>query len=83
MQYLGSKKRMVKHILPIMLEQRKEKMVWVEPFVGGANMIGNVVFISEYNAPPDFSCIKTVDFSSVLNKNKRVNKTEKLFQYKI
>lgn len=42
MKYLGSKNRIAKHILPIMLEQRKENSCWVEPFVGGANMIDKV-----------------------------------------
>jgi DNA adenine methylase len=42
MKYLGSKNRISKHILPIMLEHRKDRMCWVEPFVGGANMIDKV-----------------------------------------
>lgn len=42
MKYLGSKNRIAKHILPIMLEYRKENACWVEPFVGGANMIDKV-----------------------------------------
>lgn len=42
MKYLGSKNRIVKHILPIMLEYRTPEMTWVEPFVGGANMIDKV-----------------------------------------
>jgi DNA adenine methylase len=42
MKYLGSKNRIAKHILPIMLEYRKDGMCWVEPFVGGANMIDKV-----------------------------------------
>lgn len=42
MKYMGSKRRIVKHILPIMLEERKENQAWVEPFVGGANVIENV-----------------------------------------
>ena len=39
MQYMGSKNRIAKHILPIMLAERKPDQWWVEPFVGGANMI--------------------------------------------
>ena len=39
---MGSKNRIAKHILPIMLEHRKEGQYWVEPFVGGANMIDKV-----------------------------------------
>lgn len=42
MQYMGSKRRFVKDLLPIMLESRKEGQYWVEPFVGGANMIRHV-----------------------------------------
>lgn len=42
MKYMGSKARIAKHILPIMLKDRKEGQYWVEPFVGGANMIDKV-----------------------------------------
>jgi DNA adenine methylase len=42
MKYMGSKNRIAKHILPIMLAERKPNQVWVEPFVGGANMIDKV-----------------------------------------
>ena len=42
MKYMGSKNRIAKHILPIMLKDRKEGQYWVEPFVGGANMIDKV-----------------------------------------
>jgi len=39
---MGSKNRIAKHILPIMLKDRKESQCWVEPFVGGANMLDKV-----------------------------------------
>lgn len=39
---MGSKNRIAKHILPIMLKYRTPEMTWVEPFVGGANMIDKV-----------------------------------------
>lgn len=42
MNYMGSKRRIAKHLLPIMLEKRLEGQCWVEPFVGGANMIDKV-----------------------------------------
>jgi len=42
MKYMGSKNRIAKHILPIMLRDRKDGQYWVEPFVGGANMIDKV-----------------------------------------
>lgn len=44
MKYMGSKARIAKHILPIMLEEAEKKGItkWVEPFVGGGNMIDKV-----------------------------------------
>ena len=44
MKYMGSKNRIAKHILPIMLAEAKRLgyTTWVEPFVGGANMIDKV-----------------------------------------
>ena len=42
MKYMGSKARIAKHILPIMLKNRVKGQWWVEPFVGGANMIDKV-----------------------------------------
>ena len=42
MQYMGSKNKIAKHLLPVMLAERKPNQVWVEPFVGGANMIDKV-----------------------------------------
>ena len=44
MKYMGSKARIAKHILPIMLAECEKKGIttWVEPFVGGANMIDKV-----------------------------------------
>lgn len=48
MKYMGSKNRIAKHILPIMLKEMQDKgyTTWVEPFVGGGNMIDKVP--SEY-----------------------------------
>ena len=42
MKYMGSKNRIAKEILPIILKDRKEDQWYVEPFVGGANMIDKV-----------------------------------------
>ena len=39
---MGSKTRIAKEILPIMLKNRTENQFWVEPFVGGGNMIDKV-----------------------------------------
>lgn len=42
MKYMGSKNRLAKHLLPIILKDRKPDQFYVEPFVGGANMIDKV-----------------------------------------
>lgn len=44
MKYMGSKNRIAKHILPIMLKEMEEKgyTTWVEPFCGGCGMIDKV-----------------------------------------
>ncbi|MGL4752193.1 MAG: DNA adenine methylase [Aeromonadaceae bacterium] len=42
MKYMGSKARIAKHILPIILKDRQDGQWYVEPFVGGANMIDKV-----------------------------------------
>lgn len=39
---MGSKRMIAKYILPIILKNRKENQYYVEPFVGGANMIDKV-----------------------------------------
>ena len=42
MKYMGSKWRIAKHILPIILEGRKDGQYYVEPFCGGCNIIDKV-----------------------------------------
>lgn len=42
MKYMGSKNRISKHILPIILKERKLGQWYVEPFVGGGNLIDKV-----------------------------------------
>jgi DNA adenine methylase len=42
MKYMGSKQRISKYILPIMLSEKRDNQVWVEPFVGGGNTIDKV-----------------------------------------
>lgn len=42
MKYMGSKNRIAKDIIPIMTENRYDGQYWVEPFVGGANMIDKI-----------------------------------------
>lgn len=42
MIYVGSKKRIAKDILPIILQYRQTHPAYIEPFVGGANLIDKV-----------------------------------------
>lgn len=42
MKYVGGKSKQAKHILPIILKDRKEAQYYVEPFAGGFNMITKV-----------------------------------------
>ena len=42
MKYMGSKNRHAKEILAIMLKDRKDDQYFVEPFVGGANVLDKV-----------------------------------------
>ncbi len=42
MNYMGSKRRIAKHILPIIIKDKLPDQWYVEPFVGGGNMIENV-----------------------------------------
>jgi DNA adenine methylase len=42
MKYMGSKARIAKHLLPIILADKKPDQFYVEPFAGGMNMICKV-----------------------------------------
>ena len=42
MKYLGSKNKIAKYLLPIILKDRKPDQYYVEPFMGGGNMIDKV-----------------------------------------
>lgn len=42
MKFMGSKARIAKYIIPIMESYRKPGQAWVEPFVGGGNIIDKV-----------------------------------------
>lgn len=42
MKYMGSKRRIAKEILPIILEGRKPDQYYVEPFCGGCNTLEHV-----------------------------------------
>ncbi len=42
MKYMGSKNRIAREILPIILKDRTQDQYYIEPFVGGANVIDKV-----------------------------------------
>jgi len=42
MKYMGSKNRIAKHILPIILKDRRPNQWYIEPFCGGCNSIDKV-----------------------------------------
>ncbi len=42
MRYMGSKRRIAKHIVPIIMAHYEPGMVYIEPFAGGMNMIEHV-----------------------------------------
>ena len=42
MKYMGSKNRIAKEILPIILKDRKENQYYVEPFCGGLGTFDKV-----------------------------------------
>jgi hypothetical protein len=43
--------------------------------------LGHIIFISEYNAPSDFECVKTIEHKTILDKNSQYPRVEKLFRY--
>lgn len=72
MKYMGSKKRVAQYILPIMLDERLPDQYWVEPFVGGGNIIDKVVgkrIGSDINPYVIDALISIRDFVSELPKN--------------
>lgn len=44
MKYMGSKNRISKHLKPIIESYLVDKKTYIEPFVGGANMIDKINF---------------------------------------
>ena len=42
MRYMGSKARHAKHIIPILMDGHDQSKPYIEPFVGGGNMIDKV-----------------------------------------
>tara|TARA_R110001592_G_C13193003_1_gene753521 strand:+ start:4595 stop:5344 length:750 start_codon:yes stop_codon:yes gene_type:complete len=66
MKYMGSKSSISKHILPIILKNRKEGQHYVEPFGGGANSICDVPNPRIYN---DFNAKLATFFREALYNN--------------
>lgn len=71
---MGSKNRIAKDILPIMLSERRQDQYWVEPFVGGANMIDKVEgnrIGADINPYLIAALVAIRDYSSELPKNNK------------
>ena len=73
---MGSKNRIAKHLLPIMLKEAEKHGItkWVEPFVGGGGMIDKV--------PDDFECVWQGEIKTNFASNRKKathNAVEKLF----
>jgi DNA adenine methylase len=52
MQYFGGKAKIAKYIVPYLESVRKENQIYLEPFVGGANVVSQMSgkrFASDYN----------------------------------
>lgn len=74
MKYMGSKNRIAKYILPIMLKEMKQNniLTWVEPFVGGGNTIDKIDTIrigSDSNTYVIQALISIRDYIKELPKN--------------
>ena len=65
MKYMGSKNRIAKEILPIILKDRKT----------------NQVYISEYDAPNDFKCVWSKEIKSYMKPSRAIDCTERLFVF--
>ena len=66
MKYMGSKNRIAKEILPIMLKERGQR-TWVEPFVGGANMIQHIKHDRRFGSDISDSLIALLKYAQDLN----------------
>jgi DNA adenine methylase len=42
MKYMGSKRRLAKEIVPLLMSKHKQDMWYIEPFVGGCNMMEHI-----------------------------------------
>lgn len=63
LKYMGSKSRHAKYILPIILKDKKENQYYVEPFVGGANVIEHVSGL-RIGSDVNKALITTLDYAS-------------------
>lgn len=69
MKYIGSKAKIAADIVPI-LQWCRERAAE-----------GHIVIISEYAAPPDFTCVWERSVKTHLNNRAKRDRVEKLFVY--
>jgi len=66
MKYMGSKRRIAKDILPIILEKRMPEQYYVEPFCGGCNMIE---LVNENRIANDYNEYVSEMWNALVNRN--------------
>ena len=74
MKYMGSKSRIAKEIIPIILQSRKENQYFVDPFCGGGNIIDKIdgpIIASDINKNVIDALISIRDFLHELPKNNK------------
>lgn len=57
MKYMGSKNRHAKQIMPILMENHDDTKWYIEPFVGGANMIDKIPATKRFGSDYHFYLI--------------------------
>lgn len=64
MVYMGSKNRLSKYLKPIIEGYLKSGMIYIEPFVGGANMIDKIEWIGKYGYDLNKSIIALLKYGA-------------------
>lgn len=67
MVYMGSKARIIKHFLPLLELQLPNAKGYVEPFVGGANVIQHVVHPNRFGLDNNKYLIALLKYAQVLS----------------
>lgn len=80
MVYIGSKNRIAKHIKPFIENALKDKELYVEPFVGGANMIDKIDFPNKVGFDINANLIELLNNTDKIGEFKYITKEEYYIQ---